>query len=315
MTCYHPIKAYRSAIQSASGKRQLVFEERKSYYGSQPLEIACGQCMGCRLERSRQWAIRISHEASLYKQNCFITLTYAPEHLPSPPSLSVRDFQLFLKKLRKKYGPKIRFFHCGEYGEQQGRPHYHACLLNFDFPDKQHIRDNGRGDQIFHSKSLEELWGLGRTELGSVTFESAAYVARYVTKKVTGKAAEHHYRRLDTDTGEIYELKPEYTTMSRRPGIGQPWLEKFHTDVYPHDAVTIRGGTKIPPPRYYNNRYEVMYPEKYAKLKLAREGKDSNIYGTDDFKRRAVDNTPDRLKVRETVQLRKVELLKRNMEK
>lgn len=308
MTCYHPIKAYRSKTLTANGKRQLVFNQRDST--GDVTEIACGQCMGCRLERSRQWAIRISHEASLYEQNCFITLTYSPENLPSDGSLRVRDFQLFLKRLRKRYGPKIRFFHCGEYGEQLGRPHYHACLLNFDFPDKYHFRNNGRSDQVYRSPSLEELWGMGHCEIGSVTFESAAYVARYVTKKITGPQAADHYTRVNPETGEIFSLKPEYTTMSRRPGIGQPWLEKFKSDVYPHDSVVIRGGTKIPPPRYYNNRYEVMHPEKYAEIKHKRLTKQwTNIVD------KLRDNTPERLKVKETVQLRTIETLKRNMEK
>lgn len=308
MTCYHPLKGYRSKELTVNGKRSFVFDQRKST--GDVLEIACGQCMGCRLERSKQWAVRISHEASLYDQNCFITLTYSPENLPSPPSLSVRDFQLFLKRLRKKFGSNIRFFHCGEYGEQLGRPHYHACLLNFDFPDKYHFRNNGRADQVYRSPILEELWGKGHCEIGSVTFESAAYVARYITKKITGQQAENHYTRVDTDTGEIYSLKPEYTTMSRRPGIGQPWLEKFKTDVYPSDSVVIRGGTKIMPPRYYNNRYEVMHPEKYAQIKRARMLKSStNIVD------KLRDNTTERLKVKETVQLRTIETLKRNMEK
>lgn len=308
MTCYHPLKAYRSKTLTVNGKRQLVWNQKDST--GDVTEIACGQCMGCRLERSKQWAVRISHEASLYEKNCFITLTYSPEHLPSPPSLCVRDFQLFLKRLRKKYGPKIRFFHCGEYGEQLGRPHYHACLLNFDFPDKYHFRNNGRSDQIYRSPTLEELWGKGHCEIGAVTFESAAYVARYVTKKITGPQAAKHYLRVDTDTGEIYQLKPEYTTMSRRPGIGQPWLEKFATDVYPHDSVTIRGGTKIRPPRYYNNRYEVMHPEKYAKIEKQRLIKNSsNIVD------KLRDNTRERLQAKETVHLRTVETLKRTMEK
>lgn len=313
MTCYHPIKGYRSKELTVNGKRSLVFDIRKST--AEPMEIACGQCMGCRLQRSQQWAVRISHEASLYEKNCFITLTYAPEYLPADGSLDVRHFQLFMKRLRKKFGPGVRFFHCGEYGENLGRPHYHATLLNFDFPDKVLHRETNQGDAIWRSPALEELWPYGYSEIGSVTFESAAYVARYITKKITGPRAASHYTQVNTDTGEITHLKPEYTTMSRRPGIGEPWLQKFATDVYPHDHVVIRGGVKIPPPRYYNNRYEVMNPEKYRKVKMAREGKSVNIYGTDEFKRRVLDNTYDRLKVRETVQLRTIETLKRNMEK
>lgn len=308
MTCYHPLKAYRSKTLTVNGKRQLTWNPREG--NGDVTEISCGQCSGCRLKRAAEWAVRITHEASLYERNCFITLTYAPEHLPSPPSLNVRDFQLFLKKLRKEYGPKIRFFHCGEYGDQLGRPHYHACLLNFDFPDKYHFRNNDRGDQVYRSPSLERIWGKGHCEIGSLTFESAGYTARYVQKKVTGKLAADHYLRVNTDTGEIYQLKPEYTTMSRRPGIGQPWLNKFKTDVYPHDLVVIRGGKKIPPPRYYNNLYEVQHPEKYQKIQQQRLLKKStNIVD------KLRDNTFERLQAKQTVHLRTVETLKRKMEK
>lgn len=314
MTCYSPIKCYRSKELSATGKRKLVFLEK--YSNGETQEIACGQCIGCRLERSRQWAVRISNEASLYEKNCFITLTYSPEHLPADGSLDVRHFQLFMKKLRFKYRNKIRFFHCGEYGEKLGRPHYHACLLNFDFPDKRLIRTSDRGDQIYSSSSLDQIWGFGRTEIGSVTFESAAYVARYITKKVTGKLAASHYSCVDVETGEIIQLKPEYTTMSRRPGIGQPWLEKFSGDVFNHDYLVTRSGVKIPPPRYYNNRYEVMNPEHYKKIKMKREQNDANVYGTDENKRRRLDNTEQRLQVRETVHKASVsQSLTRSLEK
>jgi len=291
-----------------------MFKEKGST--GEPQQIACGQCIGCRLERSRVWAVRIANEASLYQNNCFITLTYAPEHLPANGSLVLEHFQLFLKRLRKKYGSNIRFFHCGEYGESLGRPHYHACLLNFDFPDKRHTRVTPRGDLAYESKSLSMLWPFGRHEIGELTFESAAYCARYVTKKVTGNAADAHYSRVDFETGEIISLKPEYTTMSRRPGIGAPFLQRFAKDVYSGDCVVLKGGAKIPPPKFYDKHYELINPDHYHKVKVARECRDINIMGTDDFKRRAIDNTPDRLKVREVVQKATLSAtLNRNYEK
>lgn len=303
MTCYNPIKAYRSETLNANGKRPLVFDEHK---GIGPcLDIPCGQCIGCRLDRSLDWAVRISCEASLYKQNCFITLTYAPENLPLGGSLCLAHFQLFMKRLRSKYGKNIRFFHCGEYGEKLGRPHYHACLLNFDFADKLYHRSTARGDKIYRSASLEQLWPYGLSEIGDVTFESAAYVARYVTKKVTGKLAPDHYAIepvIDESTGEIVDSKrPEYTTMSRRPGIGAPWLEKFHADVYSHDYFVTRSGAKMKPPRFFDNRYELMNPEHFSRISENREFSDVNTPGTYENRRRALDSTPERLKVRETV--------------
>lgn len=191
-----------------------------------------------------------------------------------------------MKRLRKKYGSNIRFFHCGEYGEKQGRPHYHACLLNFDFPDKYHYCNSPRGDPLYRSSELEKLWPYGLCQIGSVTFESAAYVARYITKKITGPMADYHYQGR----------KPEYTTMSRRPGIGVPFLKKFHSDIYPHDRVVIRGRVQVNPPRFYNQQYEVMYPEKYQKIKSKRLSK-----SLVDISRKLRDNTEERLNVKEIV--------------
>ena len=244
-----------------------------------PVEFACGQCIGCRLERSRQWAIRCVHEASLYEDNCFITLTYDNEHLPFDRSLCLDHFQKFMKRLRFKFKPRvIRFFHCGEYGENLGRPHYHACLFNFDFEDKKLFREK-YGVRLYVSEILQELWPFGFSTVGNVTFESAAYVARYVTKKITGDFAEAHYEGL----------KPEYVTMSRRPGIGTDWFKKFKSDVFPSDEVILRG-KKLRAPKFYDRLFEVEDQSGFACIKAQRIAK-----GVD----RADDNTYDRLRVKE----------------
>ena len=313
MTCYHPIKAYRSKTLTATGKRQLVFKESQS--NGESLEIPCGQCIACRLDKSLDWAIRISHEASLYDHNCFITLTYSPENLPPGGSLVVSHYQLFMKRLRKRFGKNIRFFHCGEYGEKLGRPHYHACLLNFDFPDKVHFKTTDRGDRIYRSQALEELWPFGHSEIGTVTFESAAYVARYITKKITGTLAQSHYTCVDVETGEVIQRKPEYTTMSRRPGIGAPWLKKFKTDVYNYDQVLMKGGHSRKPPRFYDNQYEIIDPVGHRRTLLKREANQlSSLHDRDAWIRRERDNTYERRIVRETVHKATVESsLKRKM--
>ncbi|AXL14473.1 replication initiator protein [Microviridae sp.] len=260
MACYSPLQAFRTA------KGEVVFEQPRGCF-SIPLTLPCGQCVGCRLERSRQWAIRCVHEASLHKNNCFITLTFSNEHLPNPPTLDVRDFQLFMKRLRKEFGPGVRFYHCGEYGEKFGRPHYHAILFNLDFPDK-YLFNVVNGQNLYRSPTLERLWPFGHSSIGSVTFESAAYVARYVMKKITGDAAKQYYSYCPK-TGEVFERKPEYTTMSRRPGIAKGWFDKFLTDVFPSDEVVLRGKS-MKPPKYYDNQYEIVYPDEYVKMKQER---------------------------------------------
>ena len=155
----------------------------------------------------------------------FITLTYDPEHLPPLGSLSVRDCQLFLKRLRERVAPaKIRFFLCGEYGEKLARPHYHAIIFGFDFPDKVKIESSGDYAE-YSSQLLSDVWGKGRTHVGTVSFDSACYVANYATKKIGGdKAASHYYGR-----------KPEFLLMSRggrrAGGIGRSWIDKYWPEV------------------------------------------------------------------------------------
>lgn len=182
------------------------------------------------------------HEASLYEDNLFLTLTYSPEHLPDDQSLDVETWKLFMKRLKKSYkGKSIRFYHCGEYGDQTDRPHYHAIIFNHDFEDKQFLKYTELGHKIYTSARLDEIWGLGDCYIGDVTFESAAYCARYVMKKRNGPPAAEHYQGR----------KPEYSTQSRRPGIGQPWLAKWKKDIYPHDYV-VMNGKKLKPPKYYD---------------------------------------------------------------
>lgn len=257
------------------------------------MEVPCGQCIGCRLERSRQWAIRCVHEASLHDANCFITLTYNNANLPSDGSLDLDHFQRFMKRLRKKHG-EVRFFHCGEYGSSLGRPHYHACLFGFDFADKKLWKVTESGSRLYRSESLEQLWPYGYSSIGDVTFESAAYVARYIMKKVTGKKAEEHYNGL----------KPEYTTMSRRPGIASGWFEKFSSDVYPRDEIIIRG-KKMKPPRFYDSQFEVLDPDAMSDIKVRRKKQ---------AKKRSADNTYDRLEVRRKVKESQIKSLIRRLD-
>ena len=302
MPCFSPIKGYRAKHVNASGKRSIVFSKNDGF-SDLPVEINCGQCVGCRLEKSRQWAIRCLHEASLYDENCFITLTYNDEKLPSDNSLNKGHFQLFMKRLREKFkGRKIRYYHCGEYGDKTDRPHYHAIIFNLDFQDKE-LYSSREGVQLYTSETLEKVWQNGFATIGDVTFESAAYVARYVMKKVTGERAEEHYKSLNPYTGEIIEIEPEYTTMSRRPGIGQPWLEKYETDVYPEDFVVVNG-KKMKPPKYYDNLMERKSVKEFETIKNKRKKRAS---------KHKEDQTPERLAVREKVAKARIQINNRGL--
>lgn len=291
MPCYSPMTAYRSRQTTASGKRSLVFSPKLGYSDLQ-VQIACGQCIGCRLERSRQWAVRCMHEASLHQSNSFLTLTYNSEHLPADLSLDVSHWQGFAKRLRFHRG-KFRFFHCGEYGSENGRPHYHALIFGLDFPDQKFYKNSGKDQHpIYTSESLDEIWGLGNCYIGSVTFDSAAYVARYVVDKVTGEAAESHYAGR----------RPEYVTMSRRPGIAFDWYQKHKKSIMRHDSV-IANAREMPPPKYYDKLREAEDPKG---LELAKKSR------IKDAAAHADNNTLDRLAVREQVKLAQVSFLQRN---
>ena len=280
------MQGYRSR---ADGKT-IVFNPTHGWV-DRPLTIPCGQCVGCRLERSRQWAVRCVHEASLHEDNCFITLTYNNESLPEDGSLNKKHFQDFMKRLRKKYkNKKIRYYHCGEYGDKNFRPHYHAIIFGLQFDDQKLFTVNN-GEKLYTSEKLEKLWPFGFSTIRTVTFESAAYVARYVMKKVNGKNAKNHYERVDSNTGEIYSLVPEYNTMSRRPGIASGWFDKYKDDVYPSDNIHLREKT-FRPPKFYDKMYEHLMPNEMEKIKMQR---------MNNMQKHVKDNTAERLAVKEQV--------------
>jgi len=285
--CYSPLKGFQD--KETGG---IVFKRSKS--AGPEMEVACGQCLGCRLDRSRTWAMRIVHESSLYDDNCFITLTYDPEHLPRDGSLNKKHFQDFMKRLRKRFPDRrIRYYHCGEYGDQLERPHYHACLFNLQFPDLDPVGFAADDSPLFTSKILEDTWGKGFVTVGDLTFESAAYCARYILKKVNGARSEDHYKRLQISPyGEILgevQLEPEYTTMSRgRPckehktidpdcdkcqgGIGRKWYERYKDDLWPSDEVPVPSkGVFKKVPRYYEDVLRERDPELHERIKAERQ--------------------------------------------
>lgn len=193
---------------------------------------------------------------------------------------------------------------CGEYGPQTDRAHYHMILFGYEFKDKKHhtqSRSNTR-DNIYTSKQLDKIWGKGNCYIGEVTFESAAYVARYIMKKINGQLAEKHYERIDGDTGEIIKRQPEYTRMSLKPGIGHSWLKKYETDVYPEGTVLARGH-KSNAPKYYDKKYKEMRPLEWEDLQYKRD-----LEG----RARSGDNTPERRATRERVAKAKIAFLQRN---
>lgn len=298
MPCRKPMLAW----QTASG--DIVFVERLGKDVVRELQLPCKQCIGCRLERSRQWAMRCLHEASLHERKCFVTLTY--DKVPINGDLYYTDFQKFIRRLRKKTGEDIRYYMCGEYGEETQRPHFHAILFGIDFDDKILYKNLSSGFALYTSKFLERMWGYGFCPIGDVTFESAGYVARYCVQKITGDKGRiaERYGRFDELSGAPFLLTPEFNKMSLKPGIGAPFLEKWRTDIYPHDYVIVRG-QKMNPPKYYDRLYADAFPDDWDQLQFEREKKGRANYE---------DNTDDRLAVKAVLDEIHVKMLIRKFE-
>lgn len=255
------------------------------------LTLQCGACLSCRLRRSREWAARCMHESQMHEKTCFITLTYDDRHMPPNRSVDVAEWKVFAKALRHKLGP-FRFLHCGEYGGEQGgtlRPHYHALLFGIDFREDR-VEWKMRGEhQTYISKTLAKVWGKGFSEIGDLSYNSAAYVARYVVKKTTGKGAEKAYERVSEETGEIWSVKPDYATMSRNPGLGATWFAKYWKDVYP-DNFIVANGKEMPPPKFYDKLLEKKDPTMFQRMKRKRINWQAD---------KTADNTDERLRVKE----------------
>jgi hypothetical protein len=323
MACVAPLTGWRSKfVNPKTGKRSIVFSPNDGYKDME-VTVPCGRCHGCRLEHSRQWAVRCVHEAQMHKENSFITLTYSPENLPKDHSIHKEELQRFFKRLRKNTGKRFKYFACGEYGEKNNRPHYHAILFGQSFYEDRYLHTKTRnGDILYRSPTLEKSWTLGHSLIGEMSFQSAAYVARYCMKKrkgdndaidpKTGKTNKEHYMVADPDTGEIHQIEPEFCLSSRgsgkkddqtlwRYGLGRAWLEKFQSDTN-KDYITVNK-QKMSLPRYYDN---VLAVEDELDM-MDRKRKRKKFINPEE-------QTYERLATKEKVMLAKTNQLKRNLE-
>lgn len=216
--------------------------------------LSCGRCDSCLLRRSQEWAARCLHEMHMHEENCFLTLTYSDLALPRDGNLNHTHIQLFMKKLRFVIAPKkIRYFMCGEYGSKTDRPHYHMLIFGYDFPDKTYWRMCKRKiHRLYRSEQLERLWCYGHSEIGSATYESAGYIARYIVKKI----------QQDADRSVS-----SYVRMSTRGGVGEDFFQKYRTDMYPIGSVVLRTGKKISVPRYYAKKMKILEPSVVEEVK------------------------------------------------
>lgn len=199
-------------------------------------KVPCGTCFACRMNKSKMWAIRVAHEWRCHDDSCFVTLTYNDDFLPDRNSLRKDDFQKWMKRIREYVKPqKLRYFACGEYGGKTGRPHYHAIIFNFREEDRP---------------LLEKSWTSGFVTIDEVNLARCNYITGYVLKKQLGKKGKEFYEEVG--------IEPEFVLMSRRPGIGMNFLEKFE-EYFSKHAYIQEKGHKYPLPRYYE---EKLFPDK-----------------------------------------------------
>lgn len=288
MACYHPLKAIVVPNQmTVNGKKVYHFikplEEHK-YPADQIVQLPCGQCVGCRIQYSREWANRCMMELQYHESSYFVTLTYDDAHVPrsyypdpntgeafTSLTLSKRDFQLFMKRLRKKFcNQKIRFFMAGEYGSNTFRPHYHAIIFGLHLDDLQLYSKSPQGFCYYNSPSLQACWSdndgnpIGYAVVAEVTWETCAYTARYVMKKLNGKEANFY---------SDFNIQPEFTLMSRKPGIARQYYDD-HPDIYKKEYINVsteKGGLKFKPPRYFDKLYDLENPEEMQAIKDIRQ--------------------------------------------
>lgn len=275
MACFHPLKAYIVG-RAEDGKKKIVFADKyvpsESPYVPVPIDLPCGQCIGCRLQYSRMWADRCMMELESHDSAYFITLTYDDEYLPvsyygdsegnpiKVYSLRKSDLQKFFKRLRKAFpDDHIRYYACGEYGDQTKRPHYHCIVYGLHLNDLVFYKRSNLKDLYYNSPSLSKVWPYGFSVVGAVTWESCAYTARYVVKKIKGLGADFY---------DTFNIEPEFVVMSRRPGIGNDYFHS-HPDLFDYKRITIgsdRGSVSFSPPRYFKQLLEQTDPVLRDKL-------------------------------------------------
>lgn len=342
MSCYHPLKGFPVG-KTENGKTQYkivsygthhvelqgdkwvpVKEPMVSSFATRfvtrSVDIPCGKCIGCRLDYSRQWANRCMLELEDHAESWFVTLTYDDEHLPRSvygdsvtgeahpvATLRKRDFQLFMKRLRKRFGDGIRFFAAGEYGSETLRPHYHAIIYGLHLDDLEFYKKSALGFSYFNSPSLQACWSIdgkpiGYAVVGSVSWESCAYVARYIMKKQKG------------DTAHVYEdfnIEPEFCLMSRRPGIARNYYDT-HPDCMQFDKINLStdtGGKSFPPPRYFERLFDIDFP---AESEVRKKKKKKIMEAQRELKKSLTDKEYcDMLEIEERSKLSRIKSLRR----
>lgn len=307
MTCYYPIDAW-APLSKADGGR-LVFQRAKALNPDHVIKVPCGGCIGCRVSKVEDWSTRCAHEAQMHDRNSFLTLTYDDDHYPEHGSVNLRTFQLFIKRLRKDVGTKLRFFGCGEYGSETKRAHYHALIFGYDFHADRKLFKTTQHGPLYASAQLSRIWPYGSALIGSVTPSSAGYVAGYVRKKIGGDLAATHYLHTHPVSGLVVKVEPEFGTQSKKPGLGSTWFDKFKTDAFPSDFIVIDGKQRKVPLYYFRKlqKGEYLTPNQTPEQQQQKTIRNARALNGAKGKANA---TPERLRVREFVKADRLSRLK-----
>lgn len=357
MSCYHPVESaiYYGTDRKIDEKHLVIFDWRNNkwfndfifrstfgksiaglsdddvlrYCGFTPTILPCGRCVGCLLRRSLEWSCRVCAEQFTRHHfhnspfASFLTLTYNNQNLPEDHSIRVEEVQGFMKRLREFYDrvygiQNLKFFACGEYGENFHRPHYHIVILGTDFcePERlkqQHTTDAHlqldrldsidpdltrapikRGPQLYETRALNKLWKKGYIVAGTCTAQSVAYTARYSTKKLLVQ-----YKKVDRNTIEIErdgqnkKVRSEFIRMSK--GFGEEYLDRYYPEIYENNRVSF-GNDKFIIPRYFDKKMQSKHPEDWLKIANARQ----EYLESEAFLK---EQDPDRLRQKEEIKM------------
>lgn len=267
MKCLDPVRMYRGDNGTVSHVLHKVNSVKDEFFRP------CGLCINCRLRRAEGNAIRMVHESKFHDEKCFLTLTYDDSKIPPRSSLRYDDVTKFIKRLRKslestKYDKSLSYYRVGEYGGSNHRPHYHMVLFGINFlnldlkylGNSNYVKKSALvSDRMYYKSSyVSDCWSHGFVDVGPVDMSTCYYTAKYVTKKLYAKTADY------SDW-----LLPERSSSSKKNPIGKRWIEKYYTDVYPHDYVVL-DGKKLQPPRYYDDWLKLNHPSLWSVVSSKR---------------------------------------------
>lgn len=312
MPCYHPKRGFVVGLTDDNKPKLKILDFKYLSVGpnGQPSTlpgreedgditahylIPCGHCLGCRQQQANEWTNRLLMESKYHDSMYFVTLTYDNDHLPANYevdeetgelkggfTLSKRDCQLFMKRLRKAFpADRIRYYLAGEYGPTTGRPHYHAILFGLHVNDLEPSGMSETGNPYYISKQFGEIWSKGFTSIEPANDFTIRYVTGYITKKL----GEHPNEEFEKNG-----ITPPFALSSRRPGLGLRYLEDHLEKVESDDHITLatcNGSVSFDLPRYFRKKLvdfgyeEVVTERSLRKVRNAENAVESRSELTD----------------------------------